>query len=454
MFSNYNMNYKFLNLSLGFTREGDSKLTSKFYPDKSPWFNYGSVGVNMIPTDIAEVKKAMPWLNYMKLRFNYATTGKSVYTAYAIDFAFVSQITTGGGYSLGVTGGNQNLKPEITRQRDLGIEFKVLKNRLGVDFTYYSLKSRDQILAARTSYLTGYILKFINGGLVQNRGIELQLTGTPIQSKKFTWDLTVNFDRNVGEILEMPKDLPFYYDSDTWLYGNARSQAFKGAFTGNLAGYNFQKNDNGQLLIDPATGYPITNSTFQNIADRQPDFKIGIINSFSYAGFNLNFNLDIRKGGDVFNANEMYLYTLGLSKKTLDRETPRVIQGVLRDGLENTATPTLNNIALTPYYTQAYYTTTANVSEADFIESVDWLRLRDISLSYKLPTNMLKRIGVLKGATVTVSAQDLFMITNYSGADPNVNGLNASSRGLGGAGIDFGAISSPRRINFGFRFQF
>jgi ferric enterobactin receptor len=452
-YSNYIMNYRFVNFSLGFTREGDSKLTSKFYPDKDPFFNYGSVGANIVPTDIPEVKKALPWLSFAKLRYNYATTGKSVYTAYAIDYAFVSQISTGGGYALGVTGGNQNLKPEITRQADMGFELKFFKNRLGLDFTYYSLKSRDQILAARTSYLTGYVLKFINGGLVQNRGLEIQLTGTPIQTKKFSWDVTVNFDRNVGEILEMPKGLPFYYDSDTWMYGNARSQAYQGAFTGNLAGYTFLKNANGELLIDPATGYPITDATFQNIADRQPKFKIGIINSFTYKSFALNFNLDIRKGGDVFNANEMYLYTIGLSKKTLDREQPRVIQGILRDGLENTANPTRNTVAITPYFTQAYYTTTTQVSEADFVESVDWLRLRDITLSYKLPSSVIKKLRVIKGMTISVSGQDLFLITNYSGADPNVNGLNASSRGLGGAGIDYGAISNPRRYNVGLRMQ-
>jgi ferric enterobactin receptor len=450
-YASYNLNYKFANLSLGGTREGDSKLTSKFYPDKDPWFNYGSVGVSLVPTDIPAVADALPWLSFAKLRYNYATTGKSVYTAYAIDYAFVSQISTGGGYALGVTGGNQNLRPELTKQQDMGVEMKFLKNRLGIDFTYYTLRSSDQILSARSSYLTGYILKFINGGLVQNRGLEIQLTGTPIQTKDFNWDITLNFDRNVGEIKEMPKDLPFYYDSDTWLYGNVRSQAYKGAFTGNLAGYTFQKNEKGELLIDPATGYPINQNTFENIADRQPDFKLGIINNVSYKGFNLNFNIDIRKGGDVFNANEMYLYVNGLSKRTLDREQPRVIKGILKDGLENTSNPTPNNIAVIPYYTQGFYN--ASTSEADFIEDVNWLRMRDITLSYRLPNAMLKRMRIFKSFQITVSAQDLFMITNYTGADPNVNSLNATSRGFGGAGIDYGALSNPRRFNFGVRFQ-
>jgi ferric enterobactin receptor len=204
-------------------------------------------------------------------------------------------------------------------------------------------------------------------------------------------------------------------------------------------------------LIDPATGYPLNQNTFENIANRQPDFKLGIINNFTYKGLNLNFNIDVRKGGDVFNATEMFLYINGLSTRTLDREQPRVIKGVLKDGLENTESPTPNNISIVPYYTQGYYT--ASTSEADFIEDVDWVRLRDISLSYRLPAALLKRIGVFKNITLSVSGQDLFMITNYTGADPNVNGLNATSRGFGGAGIDFGAISNPRRYNFGVRFQ-
>lgn len=451
LYSSYNLNYKFATLSLGFTREGDSKLTSKFYPNKDPWFNYGSVGAVVVPTDIPAVADALPWLSYAKLRYNYATTGKSVYTAYAIDYAFVSQISTGGGYALGVTGGNQNLRPELTKQQDMGVEMKFLKNRLGIDFTYYTLRSSDQILSARSSYLTGYILKFINGGLVENRGFEVQLTGTPIQTKDFNWDITLNFDRNVGEIKEMPKDLPFYYDSDTWLYGNVRSQAYKGAFTGNLAGYTFQKNNKGELLIDPATGYPINQNTFENIADRQPDFKLGIINNFSYKGFNLNFNIDIRKGGDVYNANEMYLYVNGLSTRTLDRENPRVIKGILKDGLENTDNPTQNNIAIIPYYSQGFYN--SSTSEADFIEDVNWLRMRDITLSYRLPDALLKRMRIFRSFVISASAQDLFIITNYTGADPNVNSLNSTSRGFGGAGIDFGALSNPRRFNFGVRFQ-
>jgi hypothetical protein len=147
----------------------------------------------------------------------------------------------------------------------------------------------------------------------------------------------------------------------------------------------------------------------------------------------------------------MFLYINGLSTRTLNREDPRVIKGVLRDGLENTSTPTPNNISIIPYYSQGFYT--ASLSEADFVENVDWVRLRDVSLSYKLPAALLKRIGVLKAMSVSVSGQDLFMITNYTGADPNVNGLNATSRGFGGAGIDFGAISNPRRYNFGIRVQ-
>jgi hypothetical protein len=127
-----------------------------------------------------------------------------------------------------------------------------------------------------------------------------------------------------------------------------------------------------------------------------------------------------------------------------------VIKGVLQDGLENTATPTPNTVAISPLNNSNYYATTT-ATEEDFIEEVDWLRLRDLTVAYRLPANVLQKQKLFKSASVFVTGTDLFLITNYSGADPSVNANNASSRGFGGAGIDFGSISIPRGINFGLR---
>jgi hypothetical protein len=201
-----------------------------------------------------------------------------------------------------------------------------------------------------------------------------------------------------------------------------------------------------EILIDPTTGLPIRSTAFIDGGyDRQPKYTIGITNTFRRKRLSLDFLVDLRRGGDVFNATEHYLTTHGLSTETEDRETPRVIRGIIRDGKENTANPTWNNIVVIPAETPAYYT---NMSEELFIEkNINWLRLRDVQLSYQLPERFL----AAKSASVFIKGTDLFLITNYKGLDPIVNGNSAAVGGSGGTGIDFGNFPMPRGLNFGIR---
>lgn len=448
---NINIGYdNIVYLSLSGTREGNSTLLSK-YVEKDPYYNFAGASLSFVFSDL-NVFNNLKWLSYGKARISYATTGKAPYLPYIIDYTMQSQITTGGGYAYGFTGNNFDIRPEFTKNFEVGGELRVLNDRLGIDVAWYSLRSKDQILSARASYGTGFVIKWLNGGLVENRGIEIQLTGKPVVSKNFDWTSTVNFDRNVGQVLEMPADLPTYYDSDTWVFGNLRSQLYKGSFTSNLSGFAYKRNSNGDLLINPSSGLPVRTDDFIEVGDRAPDFKIGFVNQLRWKDLSLSFNLDLRKGGDVFNGNEYILFLTGLSKRTLDRENTFIIKGVLQDGLENSKNPTQNNIAITPYYRSDYFGATA-ATEADFIESVDWLRLRDVTLSYNLPASVLRKQKLFKSASVFVTGTDLFIITNYTGADPSVNANTAFARGYGGAGIDYGSIATPRGINFGLRVQ-
>lgn len=435
------------------TREGTSTLTSKFR-DLQPFFNYASISGSYILSDMPFMKSVKPWMNFAKLRASYASTGKGPLAPYVIDYGFNSQTTTGGGYALGSTGNNFNLKPEHSKNLELGGEFQFLKNRLGVDVAWFNNKVSDNIIAQRISYGTGFILRWLNGGQLSSKGWEIQLKGSPIKDKDISWDIIVNFDRARTIIEKLPANLPYYYDADAWVFGSVRSQVGVGQSLANLSGFTFLKNKAGQLLISPTTGLPIQSTTdYVPLGDRQPDYKIGFINNFYYKNFGLSFNLDFRKGGDVFNANEMMMTINGTSVRTLDREKPRVIQGVYLDGLENTDHPTKNTIAITPYFRDNYYN--GSFAEADYIEKVNWLRMRDITLSYEVPTKLLKRQRIFKSASVYCTATDVFLITNYSGMDPNVNALNSSNaKGYGGAGIDYGAIPNPRTFNFGLKVTF
>jgi hypothetical protein len=272
---------------------------------------------------------------------------------------------------------------------------------------------------------------------------------TPVLRPTFSWDVVLNWTSAGSIVTSLANGIPESYVSDTWLYGNVRNGTMPGLSTMSLTGLFYLRNSRGDLLIDPTTGLPLRSSNFVDGGyDRQPDFTIGITNAFTYKRFSLNFLLDIRKGGDVFDATDHYLTVHGLSMQTLDRNQPRVIKGVLRDGKENSANPTVNNIVVIPSVQTAYYT---SMSEELFIQKdIRWLRLRDVTLQYAIPGRVLGA----RNASVYVTATDLFLITNYTGLDPIVNGNTAAVGGSGAVGIDFGNFPMPRGVNFGIRVGF
>jgi len=205
-------------------------------------------------------------------------------------------------------------------------------------------------------------------------------------------------------------------------------------------------------VVSPTTGLPIVEGTFTVIGNRMPDFTLGTLNNIRYKNWNLSFLWDLKMGGDVFDGTDYFLTLQGKSQRTADRESPRVIQGVLQDGKENTATPTINTIAIIPYYQQSYYT---SMPEEEFVEhDVNYLRLRDITLSYTLPPQSLKRMGFLKSLGFFVTGNDLILWSNYRGADPTANGNTAGSNGVGGMGFDYGSLPTPMALNVGLRASF
>jgi TonB-linked SusC/RagA family outer membrane protein len=379
-----------------------------------------------------------------KLRAAYAEVGKDA-RPYAYRPSLEYKTTSNGGYGYGFTGPNLDLKPEFAKSYEIGTELSFLHDRLGLDATFYRKQTKDQIVNdIRGSYGTGYILFNLNGAETRNQGLELTLRTTPVLRNDFSWDILANFEKAHGKTLALPHALPESYVSDTWLFGNVRNGTAPGLSTQSLTGLFYLRNTQGKLLIDPANGLPVRSTVFIDHGyDRTPDFTIGITNNLKRKNLSLNFLWDIRKGGDVFNATEQFLTARGLSKSTLDRNEPRVIAGVLRDGKENSATPTVNNIVVIPAVQTSYYT---NISEELFIEkNINWLRLRDVTLSYVLPQRLMKN------ASVFITGTDLFLYTNYTGLDPIVNGNTAAVGGSGAAGIDYGNFPVPRGFNFGLR---
>ncbi|MFD2554381.1 SusC/RagA family TonB-linked outer membrane protein [Sphingobacterium tabacisoli] len=424
--------------------------SSRLMPNK-PWFSYpsGSIAFNFTDLDFMKDQK---FISDGKLRASVSMTGKQPFLPYQTLSKYTGQTSTGAGMAYDVNGANSTLKPETTIDKEAGIEFSLFKNFLTFDFTYYTRVSKNQIFRPRTSYATGYILKMMNGGTVESQGIEIQAKLNPIKKPDFNWNLTFNFTQNKGKVISLAKELPETYDSDTWIFGGMRSGAAPGYSIGNLMATDYKRNNDGLVLINPETGLPVIGrDDYLPVGNRIPDYTLGTINSLRYKNTSLTFLWDLRVGGDVVNGLEYNMVRLGLSKKTLNREQPRVIEGVWEDGLENTANPTLNNIAVTPYYNYLYYTSFLSRS---FIEKDIWtFRLRDITLSQQLPKSWITKFGKNTTMSVFFTATDVFLFTNYSGFDPETNSNTPGIGGVGGFGIDGGGMGKPRGYNFGLRLK-
>jgi len=400
-------------------------------------------------SDIFPGLKRNNLVSYWKLRTSLAGTAR-LNPPYSTQSVFVNNFASGGGYSYGFFNNNADLEPEKQKTYELGTEFRLFKSKLNLEVTYYNTLNKGQIINAfRLSYGTGFVLNTQNAASTRNQGVEVALDYTILKKKEFTWNTRMNFNKMWNKVEDMPRNVAEYYIADTWLYGNARGGLVLGGPTTTITAYGYARNNAGQILISPTNGVPVVDAIFRVRGDRNPDFTLGWNNLFSWKRWKLNMLWDLKVGGDIYNGNNMFLTRTGRSKLTADRLEPRVIEGVLKDGKENTATPTINTIAIIPYYEQLYYTT---MPEEAFIEKdVHWFRMRDLTLSYTFSSNFIKG---LKNLSAFITANDLILLTNYSGADPNVNGNTAGSRGVGAFGFDYGTLPSPIQVNFGIRASF
>lgn len=424
---------------------------SSIFPKQFRNYNYPAASMSIILSDLVPQIRSNA-LSYVKLRGSLANTARSS-QPYANQSLFNPIYSSGGGFAYAFTNNNPLLEPEIQETFEVGTEFRLINNKLSVDATYYNTKNKKLIVEGfRASYGTGFVLNTLNVGANENQGVEIALNYDVVRSNNFSWNTRLNFNKMWNKVVQLPANVPEFYQSDTWLYANARGGLVVGGATTTITSYGYKYNKAGVLLISPTTGLPVLDNNFRVRGDRNPDFTLGFVNSFTYKNLNFSFLWDLKVGGDIFNATDRYLTANGRSFRTIDRFLPRVIQGVLADGMEDTQTPTKNTISITPAYNQSYYTT---MPEEEFIEKdVNWLRLRDISLGYTFGSSVMQNIKFVRSLGAFVTINDLVLITNYTGADPQVNGNTAGSRGVGGFGFDYGNIGTPVSINLGIRANF
>ena len=392
-----------------------------------------------------------PWLTSGKLRLNYAEVGNSA-PAQSINDVYAPQTAFGSAplFSVNGTKNNADLRPERTKSTEAGLEMALLQGRLGFDVTYYRSLSVDQIVPVAVSTATGYSYKFINAGVIENKGFEVSLYGTPVKIKDFSWTVNVNWSRNRNLVKELPVE-NFQLGA---FQGGVSINAALGQPYGTIRGNNFVFTDNGQKIIDADGYYQSSATSNEVIGNVNPNWIGGLNNTFRYKNLSFNFLIDVRQGGNLFTLDKYYGLATGLSIETVgdnDLGKPSrndladgggiILPGVLADGKPNTKRVSNTNFGLYGY---------AHNPAAAFVYDASYVKLREVALTYSIPATWLGNGAVFKGIDLSLIGRNLWIIhKNLPDADPEDTISSGNIQGYQG-----GSYPATQNIGFNVKLRF
>ncbi len=433
---------------------------SSTLPTENRSYFYPSVSGSFVFTEVLPKNDV---LTFGKIRGSWAEVGKdaSPYSTNTYMWGSASVLPGFTGIGNEWSAGHRFLKPERQRAWEVGAELKFFNGRLGLDYTYYKSETRDQIVAPRLTQSTGYIFFAMNSGSVKNEGMELMITGTPIEKKNFTWDITLNMAGNRGTLGDFVDGISYFYVTDAQIGGVKAASIPNGGYFLGLTGSEWQKDEEtGKFLVDPSKGqYKPTSSDGNIVGNREPKFTGGLTNSFRIKDLTFSFLLDFRVGGDVYNGTQYYLTQRGQSMQTLNRDAVTVsgINADTGEPFEATyrrgETYVIGGVNKSGEYMIQEYWSNYGKHADNFLTEVNWLKLRALNVSYDF-SNLIKGQNFLKGLSATFSANNLFTWTNYEGGmDPEVAAVGATG-GSGSVGIDYCGVPVQRSFGFGLNLTF
>ncbi|MCI6893847.1 MAG: TonB-dependent receptor [Bacteroidales bacterium] len=379
------------------------------------------------------------WFSYGKIRGNWAKVGKSC-TPYKFSDTFKNWSTfPDGGWGNDPTVGKAlNLEPEMTSSWEIGADLRFFKSRTRLDIAYYSTTVDNQIVTVRVSPAAGQILQTRNEGSVENYGIEATLAQDIFKTKDFDWTVTANFSLNRGKVKSLPDQIK---QIDGTNYGGIYPTAFLGGSTTGITGKDYVRDPEGNVVCNE-NGYPMVNTSKQlYIGNREPDFMLGLGSNFRYRDLTVGFLFDGRCGGDVVNITGSSLISNGqhhLLDKYRNREV--VFKGVVANG-DGTYSPNTTPIILDQNFINTYFYPVSS----NFIEDGSYIRLSYVTVGYDLSKLLAKGCPV-RGLNITLTGRNLFLLTKYSGSDPQVS-ESGSSYGSGSGGFDRYGVPKTRSFN-------
>lgn len=440
---------------------------SSSLPSGNNQFSYPSISSSFVFSDAFELPEV---ITFGKIRASWAKVGGDT-DAFRLDLNYRGREAFNGESTASIEGDmipNKDLKPEETTSYEIGTDMRFFGNRLGFDVTYYSKNTVNQILRLPVSRTTGYNEAVINAGEISNKGIELLVTGTPIRTNDFEWNLSFNFTKNKNEVKKLHDQISVY-EIENARWAGATIAAIEGEQFGSIMGNEFLRAPDGQIIHDEE-GYPVMTTEKQILGNFNPDWMGGVNSDFSYKGVSLKMAFDIRMGGELYSMTNLRLYETGLHKGTLpgrdeynewsaqrrdwvennpsgdvgdwDADNPRqgyVGEGVVNVGTEENPVYETNTTQVAP---SAYWGTYTGSPEP-FVYDASFVKLRSLSIGYTLPESLLRNTPLAK---VTVSAIGTNLWTLYKNV-PNIDPESAYNTG-NGQGLEYGSF--PGRSSYGF----
>ena len=426
-------------------------------------FFYPAISMSWIPTATFSALKDNYYLSYLKLRLGYAKIGNAT-SAYRNSYYYYAESSAFNGVAQmykSYTYPNLNLKPEMITSWETGFELGLLDNRIHLDATYYSKKTKDQILSVTTSNVVGFSSMLVNAGQINNKGIEVQLSGDILRNKSgLNWTTSFNYSRDRSKVVSLYGDLPSYQIGWTW---GIATQARVGEQWGDLVstGYsrvNAQDVKDGLATSDQigsikvnANGRPLTKSA-QIIGNVTPKYLLGWRNTFNYKNIGFGLLFDLRVGGDIWSQSMSHSYSAGTAKETAinNIREKAVVPGV--DVAKGERFVKTDN---GKYVTDDISTDATTWFESwgcaeTYVFDGSFLKLREAYVSYDVPKAFLAKTKYFSKATVSLIGTNLALLwvdrSNTLRLDPEVGGVSSDSRGVG-----FEQASCPGSRSFGIK---
>jgi TonB-linked SusC/RagA family outer membrane protein len=473
---------KVINSLYGFISLG---WDNKFYLDftgRNDWsstlssgnwsYFYPSVAASILLDQVFNFKTYVPVVSFAKLRLSWANVGNDT-GPYSLD-QYYSAAAISGGYTLPSTIPDPMIKPENVASWELGLDAKFFKNRMGFDLALYTSSTTNQIVSVDIDPIVGASSMKINAGEINNKGIELSLYANPVDIKDFSWDLSLNWSKNVNKLVSLQDGWdpaqPLETDMGTTIGGRLHDYSYVGGEMHQLYGFALKRapegsyyldgdgnrvDCSGQVLVDASTGLPSVVSTADNFLGKvNPDWRGGFGSMFKYKNISLNMQFSYQMGGHRFSVTDGILSYQGKLKNSLEgRYDGLVAEGVnvVTTNADGSTECQVNNAITSSIYTYYQAITLDRYNGEAHTYSTSFLKFKEARLEYNLPAKICNKTKILQGATLAIFATNIFCWDKWPQFDPEAGMLTGTNVFNG---IEAGAFPMTRTQGINLRLSF